>query len=81
MKQINEVKRMQQLAGVLKEEDTWADAAREEAIDGIIKNMKQEVQDLIRMQYGDTAEGVLDRVKKELSMHQFEVPDTEDLPF
>ena len=84
-RQLNEIRKFQKIAGILTEEDTPDDAARQEDLENILANMKIEVEQLLKMQYSTTAKGALDRVYDEyLSKQEFDVPDipdTEDFPF
>jgi len=77
--QINEIKRMQHLAGVINEEDTSMDIEREEYINEEINIIIEAIKNLQEEGLG-SVDYILDMVKKEMEMKSTSIPAPE-LPF
>ena len=78
--QLNEIKRMQHLAGLIKEEDTSMDAEREEYIDEEINIIIEAVNNLQELGLG-SVDYILNMVKSEMKLKSTPLPPVPELPF
>lgn len=79
-KQLSEVKRMQRLAGLIKEEDTSMDAEREEYIDEEINIIIEAINNLQELGLG-SVDYILNMVKSEMKLKSTPLPPAPELPF
>jgi hypothetical protein len=76
---LNEIKRIQQLAGLLKEDMTSGDADFEQYTDTLLNEIAEKVKELEELMESDT-DYILDMVKNHIEGKNIDLED-ENLPF